>query len=750
MSFHINNLYFSPGNVYFWVGIIALVATIILCTLAIRRASRKWRTAGLESLRFLSVITIVLMLWKPEWRTVITPLNPPEIAILWDNSESMNTEDIALPAWLDPDTPFTTRAALAKKALDSSLWKTLASSSVKTFQQSFATPPENPTEEQRATIGTDLNTPILELAKSHDNLRAVVLLTDGTHNIHKRKGKPNSPTAAAQKLLLNKTPLFAVPVGAAKSLPDLDLTNLTAPDFGILGEFVQIPFTIESSMEREVRTTITLKDTATNNTKSKTITIPAGKKYHDSILWQLQSLGNATLEFNVPVAKGELNTKNNAQKFVINTKKESIKVLVIETLPRWEYRFIRNALSRDPGVSLSCLLLHPKLGAGNGPDYIQQFPEKLEELQKYDVIFLGDVGIGKGQLTKEQTSLLAGLVKEQASGIIFIPGAQGNQLTLKDSELGDLLPVTYDEKRPNGYRDALPSPLYLTKHGKGSLLTLLANSEEENATVWRTLPGFYWCAAIEKVKANATILATHSNRRNSYGAIPMLVTMQAGNGKTLYLGHDSAWRWRKGVEDLYHFRFWKNVARWMSYQRNMAAGERIRLYRTPDRPMPGDTVTINVNAFDKNGVPLREGKVYIDTTDPTGKTRRIFLEKNNDKWGAYSGNFTIEQSGEWNITAGVANSDTATVKSTILVPGQQLEKLGKPVDLKLLEEMARITGGKVIAPQDLQELADTINTLPEKAPLETRYPVWAHIALLITLIVLLCLFWTLRKLNGNF
>ena len=55
-------------------------------------------------------------------------------------------------------------------------------------------------------------------------------------------------------------------------------------------------------------------------------------------------------------------------------------MLVVESYPRWEYRYLRNALSRDPGVELSCLLFHPglsKVGGGN-KDYIKQFPDRLE------------------------------------------------------------------------------------------------------------------------------------------------------------------------------------------------------------------------------------------------------------------------------------------------------------------------------------------------------------------------------------
>ena len=70
-------------------------------------------------------------------------------------------------------------------------------------------------------------------------------------------------------------------------------------------------------------------------------------------------------------------------------------MLVVESYPRWEYRYLRNALSRDPGVELSCLLFHPGLtkpGGGN-KDYIKAVSRPgCDELSKFDVVFLGDVG----------------------------------------------------------------------------------------------------------------------------------------------------------------------------------------------------------------------------------------------------------------------------------------------------------------------------------------------------------------------
>ncbi len=157
-----------------------------------------------------------------------------------------------------------------------------------------------------------------------------------------------------------------------------------------------------------------------------------------------------------------------------------------------EYRYLRNALSRDPGVEVSCLLFHPglsKVGGGNR-DYISEFPNELEELSKFDVVFLGDVGVDQGQLTEEQCRLLKGLVQQQASGLVFMPGWKGNELTLVDSPLNDLIPVVFDTNQSQGWGSRTPQHFELTELGRRSLLTRLADTQQDNLNVWENLPAF--------------------------------------------------------------------------------------------------------------------------------------------------------------------------------------------------------------------------------------------------------------------
>lgn len=745
VNFSISNLTFSPTLVTLWIGIIALLAIGTLCVIAIRRSTRRKRTGVLELIRFLCALICVLMLWQPEWRVITEPNSKPEVAILFDASRSSTTADAILPLELSSSQEVVTRSEWMEKILASELFAPLKKDERnRVFEQPFSAPPKDADPATLALAGTDINAAIDKLLEEHNNLRALVLLTDGDWNIGQ------GPVGAAQKMRRRGVPLFAIPVGSGLRLPDLDISNVTAPTYGIVGENVQIPFTILSSLERDVRTIVRLRDTKSGKERTKSITIPAGEEYHDSILWRLTTEGSSTLELSIPVANGEMVAKNNKRKFTIAGRKESLNVLVIETSPRWEYRFIRNALYRDPGVTVDCLLLHPQLGKGDGPGYIQKFPEKLEDLQKYDVVFLGDVGVGEGGLTKEQAELLKGLVENQASGIVFIPGKQGNQHSLVKSPLGDLIPVILDEKRKEGTTDSTPATLNLTSEGKGSLLTMLGDTEDQNPIIWKSLPGFYWHAPVIKAKGGTDVLAVHANRSNEYGRIPMLVTKAAGNGKVLFLGHDSAWRWRRGVEDLYHYRFWGQVARWMSYQRNMAAGERIRLYFTPDRPKPGDTVTLNANAFDQYGAPLKSGEVLVDITSPDGQTRRISLDKAKGAWGSYSGRFKIAQPGAWKIEAVVGEDKAHGIKTTLLAQGSEIEKTGMPARPDVLEEMTRVARGRLIDGEKLASLIKEIQALPDPQPMETRTPLWSNWVTATCLILLLAIFWVGRKLNGTF
>ena len=296
-------LHLSPTPLTLWIGIIALILVGVLSVVSWKRSPHPGRTALLECLRFLAALAVVILLWQPEWLTTIHPNTKPQIAILWDDSKSMTTIDATLPPVLSDKSQVVSRAEWVKKALASDLWKPLEANGANDVTAlPFATPPT----ENGAIAGTDLDTPLIDLLAKQTNLRAVVMLSDGDYNL----GQP--PVAAAQKLRLRGVPLFPIPVGSKVRLPDLDLLSVTAPTYGIVGENVQIPFTIRSSLDRQVRTVVRLRD-ETGHERTKDIVIPPNAETYDSILWRLEKEGSSTLELSIPVADGELVATNNAR-----------------------------------------------------------------------------------------------------------------------------------------------------------------------------------------------------------------------------------------------------------------------------------------------------------------------------------------------------------------------------------------------------------------------------------------------------
>ena len=310
------------------------------------------------------------------------------------------------------------RAETIQPLMSKEIWKPPNASDLTVVFEPFSSQLD-PAEE-----ATDLNAGLSQVLDTHANLRGVVLLSDGDWNIG------NSPVEAATRFRMRGIPVFAVGVGSKVPLPDLELVSMDAPTFAVLktSSFVfPLSFGVLWVRDRDVNVTLSIDK---KPAISKLIHVPAMSQTQENMVWTPPAIGDYTLTMRIPRDTQELIPENNEISVPISVRKEQLKVLVVESYPRWEYRYLRNALERDPGVELTCLLFHPKLPkVGGGRSYIKNFPT-TNELSRYDVVFLGDVGIGEKQLTLEQTRDLRQLVSAQASGLVFMPGRTGMHASL--------------------------------------------------------------------------------------------------------------------------------------------------------------------------------------------------------------------------------------------------------------------------------------------------------------------------------
>jgi hypothetical protein len=717
-------------------SVILVVVAAVLGFIAWRRSGYRASMGFLELLRLGLVIVAALLLNQPEIVQEFRPEEKPTIAVYWDASPSMETRDVTgietAKGGSAKATPISRHQSIAPLT-DAAFWQKLG----ERFQVSV-----QPFSGPGGRGNTELYGPLASAPTKFKNLVGVVLISDGDWNT----GLP--PVEAATLLRLKEVPVMAVPVGKPERLPDVEVRSLDAPTFAILGKSVRVPFTIESSLPRDYVTTVVLR-TSGGEEVSKEVRIAAMGVTNDWISWKPAAQGDVTLTLEVPPHHDETLTDNNKMSVPVSVRQEKLRVLVVESYPRWEYRYLRNALSRDPGVELSCLLYHPDLGkpGGGNKDYIKQFPAGLNELSKFDVVFLGDVGVGNGQLTEEQCGWLKGLVEQQASGIVFMPGSHGMELSLQKTELDALYPVVLDDTKPDGWGSTTPCHFALTDVGRHSLLTKLADTEEENMEVWEGLPGFQWYAPIVRAKAGVEVLAVHKDSENKYGRMPLLATRTYGTGKVLFMGTDGAWRWRRGVEDKYHYRFWGQVVRWMAYQRNMNKGDTMRLYYAPDQPRIDGTLTLNVNVMDHGGEPLQGGDVSARITAPSGKAENANFTSSGDTWGAYAAKFTAREPGRHQVVL-TCKQTGAVLEASFYVQGEATERVGRPARPEVMEEIARVTKGKVIRADRPEEIVSSLASLPDPSPSIRRVQLWSHPVTAGIVIALMGVFWIGRKAIG--
>lgn len=711
------------------IAVVVMVATLGLAWTHYQRGGRRKHIAFLEIWRILTIAVLGFTLLRPESAQTLVRMDQPVIGVLVDQSRSMDTQDI------ETESGVLARATWIDQTIDAEPWSDWTQTA-RVAIEPFSAPSEDAPVE-----GTDINSALNQLIEKEPNLRAVLALTDGDWNLGA------SPVSSALRYRSGDIPVFSIVVGRESPLPDLSVNDVKPPTYGLLGEQIAIPFRIESSLTREVATSVRLESAGGELLVEKPIVIEPGSSTQDAILWYPEEEGLASLKLSIPVEEDELLEDNNVEEFEIRIRMETLQALVVDSLPRWEYRYLRNALERDPGVEMRCILFHPNIGLGGGRGYLNEFPSAKDTINAYDVIFLGDVGIGEGELTIEQAELIKGWVEQQAGGIVFVPGRRGRIASLVDTPLEELLPVTLDLTQPKGIPLQNETPIRLTTKGSRHLLTRFENQETANAELWENLPGFFWSASVEKTRPGSEALAVHGSLRNEWGRLPMLVTRPFGAGNALFMGTDSAWRWRRGVEDKYHYRLWSQVVRWMAHKRNLAESIGVRVTFSPEAPTVGDTVFLQASVADESGFPIERGTVRARLQAPSGAMENITLGRVDGGWGVFQGEFEPSESGPYSITV-ESPEHNRSLETELRVSRPTIEKLGKPINARAMREVASMTGGRAGTTTELPSIINEISALPEQEELTKRVRLWSHPAWGGLALFMLAVYWTGRKLTG--
>jgi hypothetical protein len=113
----------------------------------------------------------------------------------------------------------------------------------------------------------------------------------------------------------------------------------------------------------------------------------------------------------------------------------------------------------------------------------------------------------------------------------------------------------------------------------------------------------------------------------------------------------------------------------------------------------------------------------------------------------FTGRYHAEEPGKHQIRL-FCKQTNATLEASFFVQGAAAERIGRPARPDVMEEIARVTRGKMIEADKLGDVVRSLAALPDPPPSVRRVQLWSHPALAAGLVTLMGAFWVGRKVVG--
>jgi len=603
---------------------------------------------------------------------------------------------------------------------------------------------------QQSAIGYALEEVLREEAGKR--LLGILLLSDGAQRAY----PPHDvlPQAVASRLKDLGEPLYAVRFGQPRGLgqvQDVAVTELVAdPTVFVKNELaVNAQVRIDGYVNVDVPASLLIE---TPSGKKQTVAQQMVKATSDGQRIPLkfscvpEEAGEYKLTLELKAQPGELVTANNRMSTFVQVLKGGIKVLYVEGYPgRPEWRFLVDSLESSPDVNVNSVLLNVRAPATRPANFGECFKPG-----KYDVYILGNVDASA--FRKEELADLAERVSKGA-GLIMIGGLRSfGPGGYSATPLADVLPVTMDRLEAQPLDAPVPKDLHLpgpikihpTQRGLNHFCLRLGVTPQESRTAWNQLPPLKEGAnKFAGWKRGASILATGDKDQ------PLLLAQNYGDGRVMAFAGDSTWHWwLRGFESL-HKRFWRQIVLWLAKKDEATEGN-VWIKLAQRRILPGQRVEFSVGAQAPSGEAVPDAAFQVEIEFPDGKKSALGVIRGEE--GTLGTFRESQQPGDYTIRV-VATQQRrylGAAKARFLVVEQDLELDNPVADAGFMDNLAAMSGGKSVLPEELPELIRRLaeDTGELEIQTETKKTFWDTWPFFLVLVGLLGTEWYLRKRWG--
>jgi hypothetical protein len=633
-------------------------------------------------------------------------------------------------------------------------------------------------------IGDAIKTALNSLRGQY--VAGVVVFTDGKNNAGM------ATKEIASQLKQRYLPIYTVAAGIPHTPKDIALLELEAREAVLAGDAFKVDFKVSSfGYEGETVTAnlyaypIKEKDKELGqDPKELDKLIEESRKEADlpialsgnsvkqslSLQYVPKIPGDYLLILRIDPRAEENTAHNNYLTHRLRVADDKIKVLYVEHPPRFEYRYLKNSLVRDPKILAHCILTsadpefsqeHTRSDDPLFREPLKEFPKDLKALLEYDVVIFGDIDPGK--LGPDAAKHLETFVTEFGKGIIFISGAMNNPRTLANTPLASLLPVVADENRDLYEHEKVYSQTFgyqLTPDGRTSPITNFKEfkgDRDKNQEHWEAranpkygLPGIRWFTKIKKLKAGASTLVEVAGVPGESTRPPLFVTQHVGRGRVFWSATDETWLWRYVAGDYpWFYPFWQQAMYW-TREGGLMGARRYRVSVDKERYTRGEPVQVFANAYDEKFELKTDPTIDVFVDPPAGRAGleriKVTLLKDKTRDGYYEGQYRPDDTGLYRIWAGEEDEATrATAKFTVFIPDREDDE---PIlDVATLKELAaESAGGKFFPVDEVGRLNEEIQKNDVMLRETKEDDLWDSPLVFLVFATLITAEWILRKI----
>lgn len=701
-------------------------------------APRRWLLAGL---RFGALALICFLLFEPVARQILETERPPVLAVLVDDSESLQvtSQPTAANGEAEGESDGESRAAAARQAVDAVI-QSLSGGRLPGERRLFAfsqdlAPLSTPDESDETVLDslsfaggrTDIASALQRVQDElqDQNLRGVALVSDGQYNTGR------NPLYVADRY---PVPIHTVTVGDTTRQRDVQVRRVTTNDIAYVD--TELPVQVRLRSEQAGGETVTVRlrtDGATVD--SREVQLPDGTaEVPVDLAFTPPETGLQRLSVEVSEISGEATPRNNRQSVSVRVLESKRTVLLLAAAPSPNFAAVRRVLERDADTEVTTRVPQPGGRFLEGP-----LPD---DLSSFDVIVCA--GFPSPAVPGSVVDRVAAAA-EEGRPMLFLLDRQTDLAAWRDA-FGTALPVSVERIR-SGFNDAAFRPA--EERRQHPVLQI----EDAPLDLFPPLPPLRISNTRFAATPDATVLARPTVRDVALDDPLLVVRTRAGQRTAALLG-TGTWRWANLPSDLAAAEpLWpgllSNLVRWAATRQD---DRPVRVRPVEPTFDGGERVEFTGQVYDESLTPVEDASVEVTITAPDSTQYPYTMEPAGN--GRYVLDVGVLPEGTYTYTASAdqEGTDLGRDRGQFSVGTLALEYKETRANPALMRQIAARSGGESVTSDGTSGLVDRLaasGSFETTVVQETQEAkLWTTSLFLAAILALLAAEWTLRKRFG--